>query len=384
MRIDADDVDLDGGNAVAAAQHEARQRRDRRRQQLTVGAEIRNRARLEAENRPVVLHRHFVLADLVPPVDRARGVFATRFDPLHGRVQPHREVAAERLLRIDVQLRAKAAADLRRDNPQLVLGHADHGRQERPQQVRDLRRRPQRERPFAGMVRGHHGPRLDRHGRETLVVQAVLDHAVRPPEGIVDVAAAQDRLREGDVGTQLRMRERRAFPGRCLRVGHDRQRIVVDVDGVDGVACDVRIGGNRDGHRVAREIDPVVGEHGVRRRLEIRNRRRTGHEPARVVDVGAGEHGDDSGNRLRGAGIDAHNPRVRVRAAQDARMQHARQPHVVGIGADPLHQPRIFDALHRAPDVGSSISHGPPPTEGRGVRRRRRRRFRRLPAGRHR
>ena len=102
---------------------------------------------------------------------------------------------------------------------------------------------------------------------------------------------------------------------------------------------------------MAREIDPVVGEHGVRRRLEIRNRRRTGHEPARVVDVGAGEHGDDSGNRLRGAGIDAHNPRVGVRAPQDARMQHAGQPHVVGIGADPLHQPRIFDALHRPPDL---------------------------------
>ena len=382
VRVHAGDVDLHRRDPVAAGQHQAGQRRNGRRQQLTIRSEIRNRVRLDSENRPVVLHRDLVIPDLVAAVNRRGGVLAARFDPFHRGVQLHRQVGAQRFFTIDVQLRAEAAAHFGRDDAQLVFGDADHCRQQRPEQMRNLRRRPQRQRAFAGVIRRDHRARLDRHRRQPLVIQPVLDDAIGAAEGVVDVAAA-DRVGEGYVAAQVGMRERAAALERFFRIGDHRQRLVIDVDRVDGIARDVRIGGDRDRHRVADEIDAIAGQQRVRRCLQARDLGGAGNQPARIVHVGAGKDSDDAGNRFRGCGVHAFHPGVGVRTAENRRVQHPRQAHIVGVGADALHQPRIFDALQRAPDVGSGVSHAPPPRVC-GRERRRPRRSRPRPAALHR
>ena len=362
VRVDADDLEPDRRNLVAAREHEARERRHGRREQLQVRAKIGNRRRLQAEDSAVVLHRHFVVTDLIAAMNRGGGVLAARLDPLHWRAQAHREMRAQRLFGVHVQLRAEPAADFRRHDAQLRFGDAEHVRQQRPQQMRDLRRRPQRQRPFAAVVGRDDGARLDRHRRQPLMIETVLDDPVGVPERRVDVAAAVHDMRERDVGAHVRMRQRRSALQRFHGVDDGRQRVVVDLDGVDRVAGDVRVGRDRDGDGVTDEVDAIAGEHGVARRFQIGDGCRARHRAARIVDVGAGEDRDDARNGFRGRRLDAADARVRVRTAQDARVQQTGEPEIVGVGAEPLDEARILDALHRTADVRSRVRHGRPPS----------------------
>ena len=50
----------------------------------------------------------------------------------------------KRFFGVEIQLGAKAAAHFRRDDPNLVLRHADHAGQQRADQVGNLRGRPER------------------------------------------------------------------------------------------------------------------------------------------------------------------------------------------------------------------------------------------------
>ena len=361
--VDADDLHLDRGDLVAAGEHQAGERRHRRRQQLQVRPEIGDRPRPHPENRAVVLDRDFVFADLVAAVNRRGGVLAARLDPFDRRAEAHGEVPDQRLLGVDVQLGAEAAADLRRDDPQLVLRHREHPGQQRPDQVRNLGRGPQRQRLFAGVIRRDHAARLDRHRRQPLVVEAVGNDPVGVLERGVDVAAAGDGVGVGDVRIERTgVGQRRAGFHRLFGVGHGGQRIVVDVDRVDRIARDVRIGRDHDRHGVADEVDAVARQDGVLGRLEIGNRGGARHQAARSVDVGAGQDGDDARDRARGGDVDASDARVRVRAAQDGRMEHPGQAQVVDVGRQPLDQARILDPLHRPADVRCQcFSHATPP-----------------------
>ena len=393
VRVDADDLEPDRRNLVAAREHEARERRHGRREQLQVRAEIGNRRRLQSEDSAVVLHRYFVVADLIAAMNRGGGVLAARLDPLHWRAQAHREMRAQRLFGVHVQLRAEPAADFRRHDAQLRFGDAEHVRQQRPQQMRDLRRRPQRQRPFAAVVGRDDGARLDRHRRQPLMIETVLDDPVGVPERRVDVAAAVHDMRERDVGAHVRMRQRRSALQRFHGVDDGRQRVVVDEDELGGVqrGCVAvrhhhrdRLAGKAHSlpheertRRLGREaavalrqlerrravIEAFAGGHGVARRFQIGDGCRARHRAARIVDVGAGEDRDDARNGFRGRGLDAADARVRMRTAQDARVQQTGEPEIVGVGAESLDEARILDALHRTADVRSRVRHGRPPSD---------------------
>ena len=238
--------------------------------------------------------------------------------------------------------------------------------------MRHLRGRPERQCPFAGVIRRDDGARLDRHRRQPLVDDPLFDHAIGAAERLVDVAAAH-RVRIRDVRAQIGMRQRRSRLDRRLRIHDDRQRIVIDIDGIDGIARDVRVGRDGHCHGVTDEIHPVAGEHGVLRRLEVRNRRGARNQTAGGVDVGTRQDGDDTGNGARRRDVDAGDAGVRMRAAKDDGVQEAGEPQVVDVGGEAFDEPRVLDALHRAADVGRAdrVSHGPPPCFSRPVRRRR-------------
>ena len=136
---------------VTTGEHEARQRRDCGGEKLAIGADVRDGFRSDGQQRSVLFDRHFIVADLVASMDRGGRVFATGLDPLDWRAQTHCEVRTERFLGVEVEFRAEAAPDLGRHDSNLVLGHANHARQQRPDQVRNLRRGVEGERTLAGV-----------------------------------------------------------------------------------------------------------------------------------------------------------------------------------------------------------------------------------------
>ncbi len=97
--------------------------------------------------------------------------------------QAHRQT---RLLGIDEDLGAEAAADIGRDHAQLVLRRdADEGREHEPRHMRVLAGGPEREDVLAGIVVADGGARLHRVGHEPVVDEVELG----------DVCARRRRLR---------------------------------------------------------------------------------------------------------------------------------------------------------------------------------------------
>jgi hypothetical protein len=218
---DARDVRLDRRALVAAAHHEGPERRDRRRQQHQVRAEVGDDLRVDGGERAVGLEAHPHRGDLVAAVVGDLHVLRAGLDPLD-RVPRHlRARRHQRLLGVDLELGAEAAPDLRGDDADLLLVLPEHEREEQPQEVRHLGRGPHGQRARA-VVR-QHGPRLDRRARRAVVLHPPLDDVVGLGEAGLDVAAAQRPLVDL-VGAQGRMDERRALLERLLRVGDHGQR----------------------------------------------------------------------------------------------------------------------------------------------------------------
>ena len=154
-------------------------------------------------------------------------------------------------------LAAEAAADFRRDHAQTVLGDAGHQRHDEADDVRILRRVP--ERHLAG---GRHvvrdGAAWFHRGRDqALLDDAIADDDLGGLERRIDVSAGHGPM-EGDVVRRLGMQLRRAVLGRQLRIDHSRQRFVVDVDQVERIVSLLCRLGDDDRDRIADVADDVA------------------------------------------------------------------------------------------------------------------------------
>ena len=99
-----------------------------------------------AEDLAVVGDGELDLLQLVAAVVGDLRVLAARLDPLHRPAELERDdLHREDLLAVELQLGAEAAADVGRDDPDLVLRDAGRQRQQHPHDVRDLGGRPQGE-----------------------------------------------------------------------------------------------------------------------------------------------------------------------------------------------------------------------------------------------
>jgi hypothetical protein len=109
--------------------------------------------------------------------------------PFHftGRPDLLRRPEAHRLLGVDEDLGAEAAADVRRDDAQLVLGRdADEGREHEPRDMRVLARGVEGEAVVAGIVLADRGAGLDRVRNEPVVGDVELGHVLCAGERLVD------------------------------------------------------------------------------------------------------------------------------------------------------------------------------------------------------
>ena len=199
-------------------------------------------------------------------------------DPLHGNAEPLGDRGRHVLFPVDVDLGAEAAAHFRSDRPDLILAQSGHRGDERAQDVRVLRRRPDGHRAFARLVVRHHASRLHRRRREALVHHPLRDDDLGLGERLVDRrvvdgaggahAGAARHQRHRQVVREGGMNDRRLPGHRLFEIDDGRQRVVRHDDRVGGVARDVAIARHDDGDRLAAVADRVDGDRAMVGRRE--------------------------------------------------------------------------------------------------------------------
>ena len=157
-------------------------------------------------------------------------------DPLDRLAQHDRRGGRDHVAGVDGHLAAEAAADVGRDDADLLLREPDVAgdqREDRPDRVRGLRRHPDRELAVDPVERGDTAAGLDRGHVDARDVDPLLHHhrgvlhrlvrgrsiARLPVEDVVVLLA-------GLVGAQHRRAGLERLPG----IDHDRQRLVLDLD----------------------------------------------------------------------------------------------------------------------------------------------------------
>ena len=171
---------------------------------------------------------------------------------------------AEQLLGVHVELRAEAATDRRRHDPHLVLGDAEGDGHHDLEDVRDLRRRVQRDLAAERLRDGGHGPGLHGHRDEALLDVALLHRVGRGGEGLLD-GIRRGRCRAPRCRScSCRARRGRA-PGRSTRVlevDHGLERLVVDWMASTASRASAFARGHDHGHAVADVARLVAGDAG--------------------------------------------------------------------------------------------------------------------------
>ena len=258
-------------------------------------------------------------------------------------------------LEMEVALGAEAAAEQRHDDADVRLGDLERVGNARAGRVRHLGGRPHGD-PVALPLRND-CTRLDGDALDGVGDVAALDDDVGACERGLDVALDDRRVAErvvvaaegldALVRLPVGMNEGCVVCERCLEVGHDGERLVVDLDQCSGLLGDL-------GRCRCDACDDVAFEpHGVLR-----------EEPA-ILDHPAVEHvghvlvGHDGEHSRKGAGlrhVDPGDPGVRVVGVAELRQQLSGEHEVGRVEACARHlllavgtdeRPRFLDRRHR-------------------------------------
>ena len=132
-------------------------------------------------------------------------------------------------------------------------------------------------------------------------------------------------------------------------VEHRLKLFVFGDDGLRGRLGDVRIGSEHDGDRLADEAHLLHRQD----RLVVESRPviRIGDD---FDDILRGDDAEDAGHLPRCADVERFDAAVRHRAAEDLAVQHAGQPHQVGIFGAAGDLFACFEARHRAADLAAA------------------------------
>ena len=305
----------------------------------------------------VVAERHLGVGDVIAAVRVGEERLGAVAGPFHRAADLLRRPQAHDLFGIDEDLRAEAAADIRRDDAQLVLRrHADEGRDDEPRDVRILRGVPEREVLRAGVVFADRDARLHRVGHQAVVDDVELGDVL----GRLDRRVGRLGVAEMPLVDRVLRRDlvdrRRAL--RLGRIGHRRQHLVVDLDLLGGV-LGLR---QRLGHHHRDRIADIAGlarrDRRMRRHLHRRAVLGMDHPAAdQIADLvgrklGAGQHRDHAGHSSRRGDVDLLDPGVRMRRAHEHRAGLARPADVVGVLALAGDEAEVFLAAHRCADPG--------------------------------
>ena len=307
---------------------------------------------------PVALHRQLALHVVVPGEARGDQVAGAVLDPLDRLSDQERGGRGHHVAGVDRHLVAEAAADVGRDDPDLVLGQPGHHREQRAVRVRCLRGHVDRGLAGGGVHVRHAAAALERRRMAARIVRLELDHPVGLRERRFGGRAVA-RLPVVDVVRVLALLvvpdHRRVRLERLLRRRHRVERLVVDHDQLEGVLGRVGVLRHHGGDLLALEAHLVRGEHGLR----VAGERGHPGEPVLGHQL-ARDHGHDARQRRRRGGVDGGDPGVREGGAQQLEVEHAGQRHVVDVVAAAADEARVLLALDGVAD---------PADLGRGLHR---------------
>ena len=166
----------------------------------------RDRVDAQAEDLAVGIHRELGMGHMIAAMrvgEEALGAFRRPFD--RPAADPLRCPEADDFLGIDENLRAEAAADIGRDDAQLVLGcQAMEGGDDETRHMRVLARRIERVVIVARVVGADRGPRLHRVGDEAIVDDVELGYVLGVGEGGIGRGLIAERpVENGVVGRHI-------------------------------------------------------------------------------------------------------------------------------------------------------------------------------------
>ena len=283
VRVGAVHLDVGGLEVVGAGADVEEPGRELRRVGGGVGVAVVGQ-RLDSERgERAVLARRQLGGDVVVAGEGIRlEVLHAVLDPLHRLAGEHRGGHRDDVARIDRHLAAEAAADVRRDDPDLVLGQADvagHQREHRADGVRRLRGHPHRELLVDLVEARDAAARLDRSDVDARQVDVFLDRDRGLGEGAVGGGLVAP-LPVPDVVVLLVLlvgpQHRCARHERLARIDDHRQRVVLDLHRGDAVGGGVAAGGQHGGDFLRLVHDFLDRQH----HLGVRHERR---HPVQVV-----------------------------------------------------------------------------------------------------
>src|SRR5207245_4927581 len=198
---------------------------------------------------------------------------------------------------------------------------------------------------------GYASASLHRHIHRAVLAERFVYHAVRSSECRVHVAMRRGVLIE-NVATNF-VKERRSIRVERIFDRHHRlEGLVFHLDDITRIFGHVAALSHDERHRVAHQAHAIGGQRMERRVTHPRlvfDAHRT-DEPLHVL---ANEDRHHARHGARRADVDAHDARVRVRAAQKCRVEHAWQTDVVDVVAVASEDALILYTL----DAGTNKPH---------------------------
>ena len=299
---------------------------------------------------------------LLARVRRVGQVLVTRLDPLHRRVEAHREQREQDLLGVDLLLHAEAAAHVGRDHADPVLAEPERLAKRVAQGVRPLGGRPHGEATRPEVVVGEHAARFQRHPGVAMDVVAPACHHFGAAERSIGVAGSHGEV-GGDVARDLVVQESRARCDRRMRVRHGVERLVRDLDGRGSVLSGVAALRHDGDDRLADVANLATRQRELPAWPERRvvDDARDLAEAALGLEIGRGENVHDLRDGARRGEIDLEG-RVRVDAADERHVTGPRHAQVVDVARLTAQEPRIFEALQGSAGkfVGHVVRRGAP------------------------
>ena len=252
-----------------------------------------------------------------------------------------------------VDLEPERAADVRRHDPHIVLGHLERAREHGLDHVRHLAAGMDRQALRVLVVIGDERARLEAHRGVAAEAERALDHDVGRREDRVHPAGI-DHLAERQVVAELGVQRRRA--GHRARSPCGRRRAAPPSRSpparrrpppARASRATTITTGSPCQHARSTAIGYCGADFMPGKQVSVPT-----HGPAHILASSAPVITlTTPGARAAALGVEAHDARMRMGAAHERGVHHARQRDVVGVGAASRHRAPRAEARQRAPHV---------------------------------
>ena len=354
-------VEIDIGNAIRP-RHELR---DVARADGAVGAHIGAHVdegmAAQPEDGAIARAGDLDVARRLAGVVNGHQMLAAVLGPFHRAADVARRERNQKILRIELAARTKAAADVVLDHVDGIDGETELFCQDAAVGEQHLcgarqRQPPARRIPFGEQAARLHGQRGVALGAETLAPRIGCVFECR--RGVAKHSAEFHRDVAAFVFEQQRFVFRRDLPGR-----NGRQRLDVDFDSAERILGNAGAVGEHHGQRLA-DIAHLVARHDrLTEGLELRHRLQS-HRNQRdcITEIGRGDDRMHAGHFSCTRYVDSADAAMGDRAAQDRRVQHVVTGEIVDILAAAADEAKVLQPFDRLADERVDGSHAPFPS----------------------